>query len=193
MALKGTLSSTIPVPFNFLFCVSFQVCDFWDSEVLHASFAAVALSLQRNISLAENFVLSSPGPKSGSAIPKLFQTETCSIFRVTWFYLLSYLNNPCYILSYYFLSCLWTQGTDYFFPFAGSPREHCYHVLLHILIFRLSKTNSSNLTLKVMFSTSVDYQHSLCWTPSSWPICYCALLKTGNRTRSYECWVKQKE
>lgn len=193
MALKGTLSSTIPVPFNFLFCVSFQVCDFWDSEVLHASFAAVALSLQRNISLAENFVLSSPGPKSGSAIPKSFQTETCSIFRVTWFYLLSYLNNPCYILSYYFLSCLWTQGTDYFFPFAGSPREHCYHVLLNILIFRLSKTNSSNLTLKVMFSTSVDYQHSLCWTPSSWPICYCALLKTGNRTRSYECWVKQKE
>lgn len=189
--MKGALTSTIPVPFNFLahilFCASFQVCDFRDSKVLHASFAAVTLFPQRNISLAENFVLSSTGPKSESAISKSFQTETCSIIRVTCFYLMSYLNNPCYILSYYFLSCLWTQGTDYFFPFAVSPREHCYHVLRSILIFRLSKTNSSNLTLKVMFSTSVDYQHSLCWTPSSWPICYCALLKTGNRTRSYEC------
>lgn len=78
---------------HILFCASFQVCDFWDIKVLHASFAVVTLSPERNKSLAENFVLSSTDPKSGSAVSKSFQIETCSIIAVTCFSLMSDLNN----------------------------------------------------------------------------------------------------
>jgi len=64
---------------------------------------------------------------------------------------MSYLNNPCCILSCYFVSRLWTQGTDYFFPFAGKPLQHCYHVLLSLLIFRQNKFLQSHLKGHVVY------------------------------------------
>lgn len=124
-ALKGTSQWTGPVLFNvfssrFILCLISTVCDFWDSKVLHASFASVTFLPERNMSLAENFVLSSTGPKSGFATSKSFQTDTCYIITVTCFSLMSYLNNPCCIVSCYFISSLWTQGTHYSFPFLGN-------------------------------------------------------------------------
>lgn len=66
------------------------------------------------------FCISSTGPKSGFATSKSFQTDTCYIITVTCFSLMSYLNNPCCIVSCYFISSLWTQGTHYSFPFLGN-------------------------------------------------------------------------